>query len=144
MTYQMLNEQSRKYFKRAFFMSGSALNYWALTTENHLDRIEECSRSKEFNEIIEYIKSTNSDELVRCYYDYVSNKALLKPKWTPTIENLDAKDAIITESPYNIYHSENAPVLDTLISFNSQVCFSFDVIFCKKFYLNNSFIFRNL
>lgn len=119
-SYHILNEESRKYFNRAYAASGSAFNFFALTRENHLERMQECSKAKDSNEMIEYMKTTDSEVLAKCYFDINWGKTI-KPKWVPTIEKPGTKGAFITQSPEEIYSSDKPPVVDALFSFASKV-----------------------
>lgn len=134
-TFHMLNEISRKYFKRAFAMSGSIFSYFALTEGNHVNRIKECSNINNHDSLMEFLKTSASEILTQCHFTRDWGKTL-KPEWTPTIEIPSAKNAFLTQSPDEIYNSAKAPVLDTLFSFTSQVLSN---IFKRKF----QFIFIN-
>lgn len=119
-TFHMLNEESRKYFQRAMVMSGSIFSYFALTEGNHLEKIQKCTPKTDIIETIEYLRTANASDIVRCNFRDDWGKTL-KPEWVPTIEPKGTKNAIITQSPDNIWNSKNAPVIDTLFSFTSKV-----------------------
>lgn len=123
--YQMLNEESRKYFNRAAIMAGSPFGYISLTRGNHLKRMQECSNLTDSNNIVEYLRSTDSAIILKCYLDIGWGKTL-KPSWIPTIEHPSASEAFITQSPDEIYNSEKAPIIDVLFSFTSQVFTGFE------------------
>lgn len=101
-------------------MGGSAFNYFALTEGNHVDRMKECSKLTDLNQIIEYVKTNDSENILQCYLDTPWGKTL-KPSWAPTIEIPSANRAFITQSPDEIYNSNDAPIVDALFSFASQV-----------------------
>lgn len=109
-------------------MSGSAYNYFAFTEMNHLDRIEECSMSTNSDKMMEYLKWMNAEELVKCHFDFEKWGKTLKPKWTPTLEHPGAKGAFITQTPDDIYNSDKAPVIDTMMSFTSAVFTNFKIL----------------
>lgn len=123
----MLNEESRKYFNRGYAMSGSALNYFALTTGDHLERMKKCSDSKDMNKIIEYLKTTDSEELTQCHFRQNWGDVLPKSQWTPTIESPDTEGAFLTQLPEEIYNSSKAPAFDLLLGFDSQVFTGFEI-----------------
>lgn len=127
----MLNEESRKYFKRALVMSGSVYSYFAMTEGNHRQKLRECARTQNLDEIIRYMKVADSKILLQCYFENDWGKTL-KPEWVPTIESPGTKGAIITQSPDDIWNSSwnRAPTIDTLFSFTSQV--HFNLIFMLK------------
>lgn len=116
----MLNKISRKYFKRAFAMSGSLFSYFALTEGDHVNRIKECFNINEHYSLIEFLKTSASEILTQCHFTKDWGKTL-KPKWTPTIEVSTAENAFLTQSPDEIYDSAEAPVIDSLFSFTTQV-----------------------
>lgn len=121
MVYHMFNEESRKYFNRAFAMSGPAFHNITLTRGNHIDRMRECSKFNDTDEIIEYLRTTDSKELTKCYFRKDWGKTNLSTEWAPTIENANANKAFFTQTPEEMFESDEAPVLDTLFSFTSQV-----------------------
>lgn len=138
----MLNAKSRKYFHRAFVMSGSIYSYFALTEGNHLEKIKECASITNTIQIIEYMKTANSSDILTCYFKDDWGKTI-KPEWVPTIEPKGTTNAFITQSPDIIWNSSKAPVIDTLFSFTSKVC---TFLFCVISYTLrafNSIRFRN-
>lgn len=116
--FQMANEESRKYFNRAYILSGSLFNYFALTEEGHLERMLECSQTKDQTSLIDYLKTTDAEKLLECYFVTDWGKTI-KPKWAPTIEKPNAKMPFITQSLDKTY--ENTPALDVVFSFTDQV-----------------------
>lgn len=121
-TFHMLNEESRKYFKRAIVMSGSVYSYFAFTATNHVKNMEECSLTKRKDQMIEYMQKADVRDLFQCYFRDDWGKTL-KPEWVPTIEPKDASNGFLTECPTDIWTSSKAPVVDTLFTMVSQVCF---------------------
>lgn len=117
----MLNEESRKYFTRAVPVSGSPYSYFALKTEDHLQRMYDCSKTTDQKSLVEYLKTASLEEIQQCKWE-TSWGNTINPKWVPTIEKPDAKMAFITQSPDDIYNSDNAPVMDVLFSFSNNVC----------------------
>lgn len=107
----MLNEESRKYFNRAFLISGSAFQYYVWHRGNHIEYIQKCSGSNETDQMIEYLKTTNSSNLVNCR---VVGKS-------PTIEIAGTKGAFLSQNLEDIYNSDEAPAMDTMFCFSSQV-----------------------
>lgn len=119
-SFHMLNEESRKYFNRAFLLSGSAFDYFALSELNHFERMQKFSNINDKNQLLEYLKTADSKMLADI--DSISSfgKTLIPP-WAPTIESPMTKGAFLTKTLEEIYKSDRAPVLDTWFSFTSQV-----------------------
>lgn len=107
----MLNAESRKYFTRAYMVSGT-VSPWKLRSDNHLSKIQECL---DFNgthtELLDYMKSATSTTLAKCNH-------LL---WVLYIESPNATAPFITQTPDEIYNSDSAPVMDAMFTFASQV-----------------------
>lgn len=116
--YHMLNEQSRSYFTRAYSANGSPFGYFSLSESNHMNRMQECSNINEPLRLIEYLRATDSKTLIQCHFD--SGKTM-KPEWAPTIEKPDTPGAFISQMPEDTYNSSQAPIMDALFSFTSQV-----------------------
>lgn len=110
----MLNEQSRKYFNHAFASSGLALNAWH--KGNHVKLVEECSKSNRINQMVEFLKTVNSQTLLNC------NETVI---WAPVIESPQARGTFFTQktffTPDEIYKSNRTLAMHTMFSFNSQV-----------------------
>lgn len=111
-----MNEESRKYFTRAFLASSSALSSYALTKANHLHRLKLFSQIDDNDRLIEYLKTAERVNLSTC-----ARIEGLDAPWVPTIEIPSAVNPFITKSPIDIYNSENAPVMDVMFSFASKV-----------------------
>lgn len=115
----MLNEISRKYFTRAYPISGSAYSSYALLKENHVHKIQNCSQIHDMDKLIEYIRTTDADVLRHCYsYKFPGE---LHPVWVPTIESPNTVGAFMTKTPDEMYSLGMAPAMDTMFSFASQV-----------------------
>lgn len=125
----MLNEDSRKYFNRAFLLSGSAFDFFALSESDHFERIQEFAKIFDREQLIEFLKIANSTDLANLHTLSSFGKTLISP-WAPTIENPKTVGAFLTKPLKEIYQSNNAPVMDTMFSFTSQVfqtnCTHFD------------------
>ena len=119
--YQMLNEESRKYFNRAFAISGSSLNYYPLYEPNHLERMQNFSNIQDKQKLVEYLKTADSATLANAHRTNDLGQFLLETCWVPTIENPEIKGAFMTKTPEEIYKSDKAPVMDVMFSFASQV-----------------------
>lgn len=115
----MLNEESRKYFNRAFISSSSAFSYYAFANANHLDQMKSCSEIRSKEKLIQFLKTVDSKELDGCQTFSFTNVSAVP--WGPTIENSETIGAFKTMTPNETYNSDNPPVMDTLFSFNSQV-----------------------
>lgn len=120
----MLNEESRKYFSRAFLSSGTAFSYFALSRANHLERMQQFSKINDNNELIEYLKSADEKVLAECR-QFMGFEKLLGSAWTPTIESADTNGAFITKRPEEMYKSGSGTAMDVLFSFTSRVNTSF-------------------
>lgn len=118
----MLNEESRKYFNRAFLMSGTALTYFALSEANHMERMQKYSEINDIDKLIEYLKTTDGDTIAKCNFTTKFKHLLISP-WTPTIESPKTKGAFITRHPEEIYSYDTNLAMDTLLGFTSQVFF---------------------
>lgn len=116
----MLNEESRKYFNRVYFSSCSAFSYIALNTNNHVKRMQEYSHMSDMNALLEYLKTTKSDILMKCHMMESFDPTLISP-WVPTIESPDTAGAFMTEMPIEVYKAGKVKAIDTLVSFNSHV-----------------------
>lgn len=103
-------------------MSSTALNYYALSVENHLKRMQECTKIKGKHELVEYLKKTHSNILAQCYKTDDLGEILIDMPWVPTVET-NSKGAFFTKKPEEIYKSNKAPVMDAMFSFTSQVDF---------------------
>lgn len=115
----MLNEESRKYFKRAIALSSSAFSSYALRKENHVQHLQKYSKINEMNDLIEYLKSSNATVLTESYrYDFFGE---IRPIWVPTIESPKVVGAFMTEMPAELYRTGRAPAMDVMFSFTSQV-----------------------
>lgn len=116
----MLNEESRKCFNRAFLLSGSAFNYYALSENNHLKRIQEYAGIRNQEQLVEYLKTVDGNALaISMMWNH--NGMVFNIPWVPTIESPGTPGAFLTKTPAEIYESKDAPVLDTMFSFNSKV-----------------------
>lgn len=115
----MLNEESRKYFNRAYIASSSALNFHSLRRFNHTKTVQKCSQLENIDEIIAHIKTASADILGACNSTRSMENILLT--WVPTVEPAGAIRPFLDATPEQIYNSNNAPVMDALFSFTSQV-----------------------
>lgn len=112
----MLNEESRKYFTRAYLSSGSA-SYWKVQHFNHTRQLQQCLEvNATGKELIEFMKTANYTTLFKCNY----------LTWIVFYERPNATNAFMTKTPDEIYSSDNPPVMDTMFSIASQVCIKID------------------
>lgn len=116
----MMNEESRKYFNRAYLSSGTAFTYFALSTPNHLTRMKEFTKITDENELIDFLKVADTEVLAKCNTMDSIGK-MVRPYWSPTIELPQTVGAFMTKTPHEIYNSQLAPNIDTMFSFNSMV-----------------------
>lgn len=107
----MLNPESRKYFTRAFCISGT-LSFWKLRRDNYIQQLHECLEiDKTGNELVEYLKAANFSTLAKCH----------DIEWVPSIESPDAIRPFITQTPDEIHAAGKTPLIDSMFSFTSQV-----------------------
>lgn len=122
-------------------MSGSVFSYFALTKGNHVDKVQECSHAKNWDQMVEYLRVSDARDIVQCYFEDGWGKTL-KFQWVPTIEAPGTPNGFITESPDFIWRSKRAPVIDTLFSFNSVVNFiNLAIVPVTELCLTNIFCF---
>lgn len=115
----MLNEESRRYFNRAFVMSSSAFSPYALRKANHVQHLQEYSKISKMNDLIEFLKTSNATILTQSYrYDLFGKLGLI---WVPTIESPNTIGAFITAVPNELYRTGRAPRMDAMFSFTKQV-----------------------
>ncbi|KAJ6639602.1 Cholinesterase [Pseudolycoriella hygida] len=107
-TFQMLNKQSRDYFKRGMVMSGSVFSYFAFTPADHRQKMTECAHTEDVDQMIEYIQKTDYRDLIQCHYEKDWGKTL-KPEWVPTVEIETAVNGFLIEAPEDIWISPKAP-----------------------------------
>lgn len=117
----MLNIESRKYFQRAFAASGSALNYFALRKENHLEQVRMCARTSDTNQMLKYLKTAGTIALANCCVRGYYPDGDKYPMWLPTIEKANTRGAFHTQTPQDIYNSHFAPAVDVMFGLNSHV-----------------------
>ena len=115
----MLNQESRKYFNRAFVMSGSAFVKYILRKNNHVNYLREYLKITDMNEMIEFLKNANAFLIKRYPYDIFSE---FNPRYVATIENAKTSGAFMSKMPDELYRSDDAPKMDTMFSFTEQVC----------------------
>lgn len=102
-------------------MSGTVFNYYAMYKPHHLRRIQDYANIEDKNKLIEYLKTTDTNTLANCSKAEGLGTTLLVVAWAPTIESPSTKGAFITKTPEEIYNSDEAPTMDAMFSFTSQV-----------------------
>lgn len=120
MNYHMLNKESRKYFTRALPMSGVSLVYWALDEPNHFKRMQQFTNIDDRSELVDYLKTANAQNLAASM-PTSNTEILLSFPWVPTIENSATRGAFLTQRPEDIYNSDEAPIMDAMFTFTSEV-----------------------
>lgn len=117
----MLNEESRKYFKRAMCISSTAFSFYAINKANHTEKIQSCALRNDNNNLIDFLKTANSSTIAKCYpYEHDT----IYTTWSASIEKPNAIRPFMTEHPHDIYNSSKAPMMDVMFSFNSKVSFN--------------------
>lgn len=83
--------------------------------------VQKCSNITGTNELIEYLKTENATTLLNCSPPNFGPDFFLT--WVPVIESNNTKDAFLTKTPEEIYMdpNEDAPAMDAMFSFTSQV-----------------------
>lgn len=109
----MLNKVSKPLVTRAFYSSGTGANpaFYPWRRPNQVQQLKKCFRFSNTAALINFLKTANSSRLVGC----------TGPIWIPVIENKTAPLAFLTDEPENIMKSSEAPVMDAMFSFASQV-----------------------
>lgn len=115
----MLNKESQKYFNRAFASSGSAFDNFGFAMENHVQYVQFSSKINGMNQMIEYLKTEKGHELINWAPFWAESKYY--SVWVPTIERADTTGAFFVKTPEEIYNSTDAPILDSMFCFMSQV-----------------------
>lgn len=119
---QMLNEESQKYFNRAFVISNTAFSMTAMHKIDHTEHIKECSKLNKTDDLIEFLRTSYVSTLRECYsMELISEPTI---RWKPTIEIPNAPHAFMTKGPDEILKSNKAPVMDAMFTFATQVCVS--------------------
>lgn len=110
---QMMNKKSRPLVTRAFYASGTGLDpiFYPWRRPNQLQQMKTCFQFSDTAPLIDYLRTANSSTLARCKGG----------PWMPVIENKMAPQAFLTDEPENILKSSDAPVIDAVFSFTSQV-----------------------
>lgn len=110
---QMLNKRSRRFFNRAYLLSGSSLNpaFYPWRRPNQMQQMKTCFQMNDTNTLIDYLKRANSSSFTSC----------TSPIWIPVVENPNGPSPFLTDEPENILKSRHAPNMDTLLSFTTQV-----------------------
>lgn len=95
--FQVLSNESRKYFRNAIVMSGTAENIWGISNEqNHIDlahimakKIDEPNYS--FDELVELLKTAPARDIVNSATYFEMFFGTIRLKFTPVIESLYLK-----------------------------------------------------
>lgn len=117
----MLNPESRQYFQRALLSSSTAVCHYAHTKRNHLKRMQKLTKINDTMMLIKYLKKAKSDILGSLYETNSRTSNTSCVAWAPTIELPYAEHSFITQTPEQIYKSNNPPVMDVIFAFNSKV-----------------------
>lgn len=119
--FQLLNKQSRKYFNRVFADSSSAFSSYAVHKANHVEVVQKCLKIDDKSKLVEYLKTAHANEIAQQCDLWNTGFKTFSQTWVPTIEAPTANEAFITKSLDEIYNSTEAPIMDTLFSFNAEV-----------------------
>lgn len=89
----MLSSESRKYFRSAIPMSGSALNYWAMTENNdHLPLAYQIASdlgkpTDRFDELVDTLVSAEPDKLLKYASLFNDMDRSISLRFTPVVES---------------------------------------------------------
>lgn len=92
--YHTMNQESRKYFKRALAISGSPITYFGeLDSNNHTDLVIDIARRNghQINnqiELLEYLKTVTSKEIFEDGPQAPPNQRIYGVAWAPIVEGL--------------------------------------------------------
>lgn len=116
----MLNTKSRQFFNRVFATSGAAFSSFAIRKANHAQVLQECTEIYDPKKLVEHLKTADKNALRTCSpFDVASGSLIIT--WVPTIERANISGAFLTKTPEEIYNSNEAPVMDAMFAFNTQV-----------------------
>ncbi|XP_037042862.1 esterase FE4-like isoform X4 [Bradysia coprophila] len=109
----VLSPASRGLFRRAIGGSGSALNPWAFTSQNHtkivLEWMEKPNAS--LDEIIKWLNTADREQFLKATYSPADTpKRSLMATWTAVIENEEWENTFLTKSPGRYYREEPSDV----------------------------------
>lgn len=90
--YLVLNAEARQYFQRFICMSGTAIDFNAISYENHINEMYNFARNisqpaNNIAELIEVLKSASAKEILD-FTSQIYTKKLEKRKWAPIIESM--------------------------------------------------------
>lgn len=83
-----------------------------LYSNSHLPNLYRCLNfNGTYTELLDHLKSAPRKTLAKCNY----------LPWVLHIESPNATEPFITKTPHDIYNSDEAPVMDAMFTFASQV-----------------------
>lgn len=88
----VLSAESRKYFRSAIPMSGTAYNYWSLSDENHLEHAHNIAKElgepkKSDDELVEFFKKVPADKIRNYGKLNLLSQSLLAIPIAPIVES---------------------------------------------------------
>lgn len=102
-----------------FAQSGSAVGSIFIRKRNHLHEAQECSKTNNPAELVQYLKTENASVLAECYA--LKSPEFFRSIWAATVERSSVVGAFLTKTPEEIYKSNEAPVMDTMFSLTTAV-----------------------
>lgn len=87
-----------------------------------MELIQECAKLNGTNGMVEFLKTANSQRLLRCHVK--AQPGSIDQSWLPTIESPQTCGAFLTQSPDEIYKTNPPLPIHTMFSFNSHVVFN--------------------
>ncbi|KAG4079456.1 hypothetical protein HA402_005153 [Bradysia odoriphaga] len=116
----VLSPASRGLFRRAIGGSGSALNPWAFTTQNHTKIVQEWMEkpNASVDEVVEWLNTADKEQFLKSTYSPPdAPKRSLMATWTAVIENEEWENTFLTKSPARYYREEPSDV-DVMFGFS--------------------------
>lgn len=113
----ILNDESHKYFQRAYADSGSAFQPYVITKTDHVQHLQDCLNITGMDQLIERLNMENSIKLMNCSTNEAPNPFNII--WAPVVENSNAKNPFLTKTIEDIYNGM-ALAMDVLFSFTAQ------------------------
>ena len=106
-------------------MSSTGLSAYAIWKASQWEQVQECFKIYEKDEMIEYLKTANCSDLLKCNGLRPSR---FRSIWVPTIESPCVPGAFMTKMPEEMYKSNEVLPIDAMFSMTTQVLNEFDSI----------------
>lgn len=128
--YQVLNDESRKYFQQLLLMSGTAIDFNAISNIDHVDEMYAFAKSisqpaDNITHLIEILQNAQAQPLLE-YTSRMDLKKLVMRDWAPIIERKysNMKHIMFLFITYSVICIESIPFLwNNLIHKTNQIEF---------------------